>query len=348
MSAFPSFAVLAPSPSTIPSSEETAPKDCAALQAIFPTVVLGSNCCTYAGITCLGSKIVDLAKYFDDVYSLKLNFKSDCHLSALNTLNLSGNIPPALTSLDALESLYLHENAFTGEIPSSFGNFTKLQNLWLFKNMLVGSIPSSLGDIKSLQSLHIENNQLSGTIPSSLTTLPTFSHFKDNLMNMYTVFSNTISYFGGNTNLTGQFPSGGFSGLIDCNSAGTSVCIGANYVGQQCGVPFCVPQATGATNSMTASPAPTSVLAAANSSSTSGFNITYKIATVAAAIVVMVTIIFFVMRYRKRRAYLAAQPPASSGLQVVSHSSQPIKSRDLVYYSTDTPNAGSSRVTVIS
>ncbi|EGF76760.1 hypothetical protein BATDEDRAFT_92425 [Batrachochytrium dendrobatidis JAM81] len=308
MSAFPSFAVLAPSPSTIPSSEETAPKDCAALQAIFPTVVLGSNCCTYAGITCLGSKIVDLAKYFDDVYSLKLNFKSDCHLSALNTLNLSGNIPPALTSLDALESLYLHENAFTGEIPSSFGNFTKLQNL------------------------HIENNQLSGTIPSSLTTLPTFSHF----------------YFGGNTNLTGQFPSGGFSGLIDCNSAGTSVCIGANYVGQQCGVPFCVPQATGATNSMTASPAPTSVLAAANSSSTSGFNITYKIATVAAAIVVMVTIIFFVMRYRKRRAYLAAQPPASSGLQVVSHSSQPIKSRDLVYYSTDTPNAGSSRVTVIS
>ncbi|KAL5039852.1 hypothetical protein BDV3_003231 [Batrachochytrium dendrobatidis] len=311
MSAFPSFAVLAPSPSTIPSSEETAPKDCAALQAIFPTVVLGSNCCTYAGITCLGSKIVDLA---------------------LNTLNLSGNIPPALTSLDALESLYLHENAFTGEIPSSFGNFTKLQNLWLFKNMLVGSIPSSLGDIKSLQSLHIENNQLSGTIPSSLTTLPTFSHF----------------YFGGNTNLTGQFPSGGFSGLIDCNSAGTSVCIGANYVGQQCGVPFCVPQATGATNSMTASPAPTSVLAAANSSSTSGFNITYKIATVAAAIVVMVTIIFFVMRYRKRRAYLAAQPPASSGLQVVSHSSQPIKSRDLVYYSTDTPNAGSSRVTVIS
>ncbi|KAH9254937.1 hypothetical protein BASA81_007004 [Batrachochytrium salamandrivorans] len=271
-------------PVVVPPAEptdhsQTAPADCSLVQLLFPVVVMGTNCCDYGGVGCINGRIVDLS---------------------LKSLQLTGALPSTLSSLDALQNLYLQENRFTGPIPSTYGNFARLQNLWMFSNQLNGSIPKELGNLKELQSLHVENNQLSGSIPSTLTTLPFLYHL----------------YFSSNHDLTGPFPSGGFASLNDCNSTGTSVCLDTGYIGKPCSVPLCHPVASTTTSSsgMDATGIPSTAENGAKTSPSSSvvFTDVLKFVVGAVGVFLVVIVLFLIARRRKRAAMAAAMPPISS------------------------------------
>uniref|UniRef100_A0A6V7QRG1 Protein kinase domain-containing protein n=2 Tax=Ananas comosus TaxID=4615 RepID=A0A6V7QRG1_ANACO len=90
------------------------------------------------------------------------------HSLYLQHNNLSGIIPTALSS--NLSFLDLSYNTFVGEIPLSIKNLTRLTSLFLQNNSLSGPIPDF--QLPKLRRLNLSNNNLSGPIPSSLQKFP--------------------------------------------------------------------------------------------------------------------------------------------------------------------------------
>ncbi len=86
----------------------------------------------------------------------------------LNDNQLTGSIPLELTTMDNLDWLYLNKNQLSGNIPPELGNMTKLERLTLNNNQLTGSIPPELGNMDYLDYLHLAGNQLNGSIPLEL------------------------------------------------------------------------------------------------------------------------------------------------------------------------------------
>ena len=84
---------------------------------------------------------------------------------------LSGNIPPTLGRLSALESLVLERNALRGSIPPELGNLTELKDLWLKYNQLSGGLPPELGNLTNLENFTAINNYLTGSIPDTFGNL---------------------------------------------------------------------------------------------------------------------------------------------------------------------------------
>uniref|UniRef100_A0A0E0LGD4 non-specific serine/threonine protein kinase n=1 Tax=Oryza punctata TaxID=4537 RepID=A0A0E0LGD4_ORYPU len=84
----------------------------------------------------------------------------------LSRNSLTGEIPPDITSLDALINLNLSSNRLSGEIPNKIGALQSLESLDLSKNKLSGGIPSSLSTLAFLSYLNLSYNNLSGRIPS--------------------------------------------------------------------------------------------------------------------------------------------------------------------------------------
>ena len=89
--------------------------------------------------------------------------------------NLTGPIPPELTSLASLEELLLYNNQLTGPIPPELGNLAGLGSLALYGNQLTGPIPPELGNLASLGWLAVHGNQLTGPIPPELGNLARIS-----------------------------------------------------------------------------------------------------------------------------------------------------------------------------
>ncbi|XP_020250578.1 probable LRR receptor-like serine/threonine-protein kinase At3g47570 isoform X2 [Asparagus officinalis] len=109
----------------------------------------------------------------------------------LNSLNLTGSIPPAISNLTFLTNLDLSANNFQGlipqelgrllqlqylnlsfnslggEVPASLSNCSHLRRVVLYTNMLVGMIPEGLGSLSNLLSVNLGENSLSGPIPAS-------------------------------------------------------------------------------------------------------------------------------------------------------------------------------------
>ena len=79
--------------------------------------------------------------------------------------NLIGSLPPELSVLSEINTLYFVTNKISGNIPSSFGNMTKLSSLLLGNNCLEGSIPSELFDLNllGLSNYHL-NSKLTGSL----------------------------------------------------------------------------------------------------------------------------------------------------------------------------------------
>ncbi|XP_054787781.1 LRR receptor-like serine/threonine-protein kinase ERL1 isoform X2 [Prosopis cineraria] len=90
----------------------------------------------------------------------------------LSSLNLGGEISPAIGDLTNLQSIDLQGNKLTGQIPDEIGNCAALVHLDLSDNQLYGDIPFSISKLKQLEFLNLKNNQLSGPIPSTLTQIP--------------------------------------------------------------------------------------------------------------------------------------------------------------------------------
>ena len=70
--------------------------------------------------------------------------------------NLTGTIPPDISSLDQLESDYI--------------------NVILPNNALSGTLPAELASLTKLRGLNVAYNQLSGTIPNTFGALPPYGY----------------------------------------------------------------------------------------------------------------------------------------------------------------------------
>ncbi|KAK4839871.1 hypothetical protein QYF36_025649 [Acer negundo] len=90
----------------------------------------------------------------------------------LSSLNLGGEISPAIGDLRNLQSIDFQGNKLTGQIPDEIGNCVSLVHLDLSENSLYGDIPFSISKLKLLEYLNLKNNQLTGPIPSTLTQIP--------------------------------------------------------------------------------------------------------------------------------------------------------------------------------
>ncbi|KAL5195124.1 LRR receptor-like serine/threonine-protein kinase ERL1 [Glycine soja] len=90
----------------------------------------------------------------------------------LSSLNLGGEISPAIGDLGNLQSIDLQGSKLTGQIPDEIGNCAALVHLDLSDNQLYGDIPFSLSKLKQLEFLNLKSNQLTGPIPSTLTQIP--------------------------------------------------------------------------------------------------------------------------------------------------------------------------------
>ncbi|XP_044504620.1 LRR receptor-like serine/threonine-protein kinase ERL2 [Mangifera indica] len=90
----------------------------------------------------------------------------------LSSLNLGGEISPAIGDLSNLQSIDFQGNKLTGQIPDEIGNCASLIHLDLSDNNLYGDIPFSISKLKHLEYLNLKNNELTGPIPSTLTQIP--------------------------------------------------------------------------------------------------------------------------------------------------------------------------------
>ncbi|KAL2324457.1 hypothetical protein Fmac_023515 [Flemingia macrophylla] len=127
------------------------------------------------------SNIADVLLDWDDVHnddfcSWRGVFCDNVSLTVvslnLSSLNLGGEISPAIGDLGNLQSIDLQGNKLTGQIPDEIGNCAALVHLDLSDNQLYGDIPFSLSKLKQLELLNLKGNQLSGPIPSILTQIP--------------------------------------------------------------------------------------------------------------------------------------------------------------------------------
>ncbi|GAB4530748.1 MAG: hypothetical protein OHK0046_51510 [Anaerolineae bacterium] len=98
------------------------------------------------------------------------------NLPALNELilennRLEGNLRIPSTTNTALSELDLRGNRFTGPLPTQIGNLTGLTELYLSSNSFNGEIPSQIGRLTKLKRLHLQDNALIGDIPDTFLSL---------------------------------------------------------------------------------------------------------------------------------------------------------------------------------
>jgi RHS repeat-associated protein len=96
----------------------------------------------------------------------------DVSTISMQSNNLAGKIPAAISKLSKLKYLWLaYNNNITGTIPTSIGSLTELLQISLDNNKIGGSIPSSIGSLTNLTHLTISFNQLTGSIPSTIGSM---------------------------------------------------------------------------------------------------------------------------------------------------------------------------------
>jgi Leucine-rich repeat (LRR) protein len=88
---------------------------------------------------------------------------------ALNTNDLSGNVPDWLCELETLSYLKLNYNRFNGIIPSCIGKLKLLKYLGLAINAFSGELPIGLCDLVNLEKLNIFDTYVGGSILFSNT-----------------------------------------------------------------------------------------------------------------------------------------------------------------------------------
>ncbi|MDX1538522.1 S8 family peptidase [Arsukibacterium sp.] len=130
--------------------------------------------CDWAGVSCSNGQITEL-----NLTNNNLSGELPAALSGLNALtvldlsfnSLSGSFPLVLLQLDKLQRLSLWQNGFSGSIPAAISELSALQQLDLSFNNFSGSLPAALGQLNELQRLFVESNQLAGALPAALSTL---------------------------------------------------------------------------------------------------------------------------------------------------------------------------------
>ncbi|WCJ28084.1 Leucine-rich repeat protein kinase family protein [Euphorbia peplus] len=122
----------------------------------------------------------------------------------LESLKLSGSIPPSIGNLTYLTEINFSNNTFSGELPQQLGRLLRLQHLNMTYNSFSGKFPTNLTHCKELTVIECTNNNLIGEIPEQLQSL-----------------SKLVVLGLGENNLTGTIPSwiGNFSKLFSFSFA---------------------------------------------------------------------------------------------------------------------------------
>lgn len=89
----------------------------------------------------------------------------------LSNNGLTGNLPAAIGSFPALQSLEAESNSLTGALPHQLGLLVNLRTLRLGLNQISGTLPSELGNLALLETLGLSFNGLSGPLPAVLGNL---------------------------------------------------------------------------------------------------------------------------------------------------------------------------------
>ncbi|EOA31110.1 hypothetical protein CARUB_v10014263mg [Capsella rubella] len=106
-----------------------------------------TDCCTgWSGVECTYGRVTYLT---------------------LSSKKFSGNIPPAVTKLRSLDTLFFKYSNFSGPIPDNISDLKNLTYLGLSENQLTGPIPGSLSQMPKLLAIHVNDNKLTGSIPNS-------------------------------------------------------------------------------------------------------------------------------------------------------------------------------------
>ncbi|KAM2794379.1 hypothetical protein COP1_005759 [Malus domestica] len=165
-------------------------------------------CTSWVGITCTpnGTRVTSLrlpgVGLVGSVPPNTLGKLNALRILSLRSNLLRGVLPSDITSLPALQRLYLQRNNFSGDIPTSFSpqlnvldlsfnsftgnipqtmrNLTQLTELSLQNNTLTGPIPDL--DLPKLKRLNLSYNRLNGSIPSSLQRFPNSSFVGNSLL----------------------------------------------------------------------------------------------------------------------------------------------------------------------
>ncbi|WCJ28080.1 Receptor kinase-like protein Xa21 [Euphorbia peplus] len=122
----------------------------------------------------------------------------------LQSLKLTGSVPPSIGNLTYLTRINLVNNSFSGELPQELGRLQRLQHLNMTYNSFSGKIPTNLTHCKELTVIECSGNNLIGVIPEQLQSL------------------SKLTVLGlGENNLTGTIPSwiGNFSDLFGISFA---------------------------------------------------------------------------------------------------------------------------------
>ncbi|KAL2328990.1 hypothetical protein Fmac_022417 [Flemingia macrophylla] len=104
----------------------------------------------------------------------------------LSSCNLTGEIPPSLSNLTNLDTLFLQMNNLSGTIPPELSNMASLMSLDLSINNLSGEIPMSFAKLRNLTLMNFFTNKLRGTIPWFVGELPNLETLQ--------VWDNNFSY----------------------------------------------------------------------------------------------------------------------------------------------------------
>ncbi|CAN0887955.1 DNA damage-repair/toleration protein DRT100 [Linum grandiflorum] len=191
----------------------------------------GTDCCTWAGITCLYNDRVTALSFYGQLEKpdsflsgtispslAKLRDLDGIYLQ--NTRNISGKFPVFLYGMPKLMYIYMGNNQLSGRIPTDIGKLgSQLYALDFDGNRFTGSIPASISELiglsQNLTFIDLQNNQLSRHIPeifSSLTQLWRLSlsgnRFSGKIPNSISSISGRLMYLDLSRNsLTGEIPS---------------------------------------------------------------------------------------------------------------------------------------------
>ncbi|KAJ4909594.1 putative LRR receptor-like serine/threonine-protein kinase [Raphanus sativus] len=96
-----------------------------------------------------------------------------CRITKLRVyaIDVVGNIPDELWTLEYLTNLTFGINALSGPVPKEIGLLTDLKSLSIGSNNFSGSMPAEIGSCTQLQQIYIDSSGLSGEIPLSFANL---------------------------------------------------------------------------------------------------------------------------------------------------------------------------------
>jgi len=132
------------------------------------------NACEWFGVTCSDGQVTGLTmNYVNITGELPASLATLDRLEVVSLYynNLSGGIPPELGRLENLQVLILHNNRLSGSLPPELGNLSRLSLLDLDSNDLSGPIPPEYGQLQNLEGLKLRDNRLSGDLPPQLGNL---------------------------------------------------------------------------------------------------------------------------------------------------------------------------------